>query len=492
MASPPALHRCPLVFLVAAPLVALVCTATAACQPDFDRKAASVTELCARYNGFDRNQDGVTELNQLTPMASVPTRFAPVGSVVILVEARLLREPRPRQAGVKETGEPGDLVLPTLPARKLSPESEPPKLLTVLRASLNTFAADVASLAYDVFLVSADLYAGPRHQDGETLLAIRRFLSEVRGAVPDLRGVILVGSFPEALLVRQCWWPHREPTITLNVAQAGAQTFRDVDVIDNRGGPAAYSDSSDIVLADLDGRWDQIYHQGRETVPGFIAVFPAGDSDRASCTTRHYELFQDPHEDFFFIHDGDYRTEAVPPASLRFIREGAENSECAPQDLPARNPIALPEIALSRINPRHVGVRPDPDIVGTAGERLLGSDGLPQAVTLAGATTEGWRVWKYHRATELRLLNEYLARNHAWHMGANPDRYPACLSYDFGSAMPALCTLFPQWRGFSAPGMDGSSTSVMRRLSPKAMSYRRTSVVSARTSGICSGTARFG
>ena len=82
------------------------------------------------------------------------------------------------------------------------------------------------------------------------------------------------------------------------------------------------------------------------------------------------------------------------------------------------NIIAKPEIGVSRINPYHVAVNPDPSITGSDGRRLLDAAGNPQTVSSAAplfntGNTQSSTLFN-HRDFDLerRLLISYFDRNH--------------------------------------------------------------------------------
>ncbi|MFQ5810923.1 MAG: hypothetical protein ACE5JM_15000, partial [Armatimonadota bacterium] len=162
--------------------------------------AATTEDLCARFSGYDINNDGLIEIEGLRPMPIHPAaRLARQGLVIVLVEERLL-SPLP--------GEGGNLDL---------------------RPSLSAFVEDLGREGWDGLTIVARVYSGPVHQDGRTLLAMRRFVAALDEQFLDFAGVVLVGDFPEAYLVRSCNW-RKHTKITLNKGKPNEQRFQDEEV----------------------------------------------------------------------------------------------------------------------------------------------------------------------------------------------------------------------------------------------------------------------
>jgi hypothetical protein len=386
----------------------------------------AVQRLCRQFSDYDHNGDGTAEITRLRLIDSrqAATEGDPEpGAVLVLVEPRLLR--------------PG----------------EPSATLPDLSPALRTFAGDLSAEGHDVYVILASVYAGDRHQDGRTVLALRRFLRQAWRQI-NLRGAVLVGNFPEATLVRQYYW-HKQTPITLNQGQPNERRFEEaVDYLRDRAELVAWR--ADLVLADLDGRWDDVYCEEPEDLPYFIAVFPEG-AEVAEGVSADCEFGTDTFEDFFFIHDGKWRMEAVGEGRLRFAHLPDENDECSEDDLALPNPMARPDILVSRINARHAGVRPRAGIEGAGDQSLLDANGLPQAVTFADqeSTPRGVGMWEPCERTERQLLVEYFERNHRYRTGDYvAARKPACIATEFGSSLPEARQAFREWRDFEEPGYD--------------------------------------
>jgi hypothetical protein len=392
----------------------------------FGHGRSVVGELCSRFSDYDHNGDGTSEIVSLRLIDSRAARMEDKGqaeTVLVLVEPRLVRG--------------GD-----------SPE------LPSLMPSLATFADDLAEEGYRVHLVEAGVYAGDRHQDGRTVLALRRFLREVWLRAGSLRGVLLVGDFPEAAIVRQYFW-HKHTPITINQGRPNERKFGEaVDYIRDRAELVAWR--ADLVLADLDGRWDEVYQEERAELPYFVAVLPEG-AEIADGVSGDVEFGTDAFEDFFFVHDGKWRTEAIADGKLRFEQLPDENDECSADDRALPNPLARPDILVSRINARHAGVRPMSEVEGANGQSLLDEAGLPRAITFPDkeSTPRGVGMWEHCEQTERQLLVEYFKRNHRYRTGDYLwARRPACIATDFPSSLPAAREAFAEWHDFDEPGYD--------------------------------------
>ncbi|HJN14149.1 MAG TPA: hypothetical protein QGH10_01600 [Armatimonadota bacterium] len=391
----------------------------------FSAKRAIVALACREFSDYDHNGDGTVEINALQLQGiSKPAdeALADRDTVLVVVEPRLLA-----------TGDADELA--------------------DLQPALRMHAADLAAEGYDAFVVSAQVYAGPRHQDGRTVLALRAFLRGIWRDLPDLRGVVFVGNFPEAALVRQYYWTKNTP-ITLNEGKPGERKFEEkVEYIRDKAELVAWR--AEIVLADMDGQWDGVYHEAERQVPYFIAAYPDGVQASDSVSDA-YEFGTDSFQDFFLIDDGKWTMEAMGKGKIRFSLLDDENDECAPDDLAQPNPMARPEISVSRINAYHAGVEPKASLPG-ASVPLLDEDGVPQVVEFAEAdqAPRGVGVWEHSDATERQLLIEYFDRNHRYRQGEFADaRRPSCISTEFGTSIPHARKTFREWRDFDDPNHD--------------------------------------
>ena len=391
-----------------------------------DRERATLARLCARFSPHDLNADGIPEIEALHPLdlwAAPATGRR--GLVLVLLEERLAR---PLPGG---------------------PEN------TELRPALRTFVQDLAQEGWAADVVTARVYAGPVHQDGRTLLALRRFLVALRQQVPAFAGVVLLGDLPEAYLVRSYnWWKHEK--LTLNAGKPTERKFEDgpVHYLRTRAEPVALR--ADLILADLDGKWESCYHQERVEIPYAVAVFPAGEQPHGG-RTRDFETGTDAFEDFFWVNDGHYQFRVLGDGAAEMVPDSRENEECTPDDLRLPNPLARPDISVSRINVRHIALRPKLSVRGRDGQGLLSAAGLPQPVAFASERdVPHWlSVWEHDPVLERRLLLEYFSRNHRYRRGEFAASYrPASFAHGLGSGMEELRQAVPSWSGFNEPGYD--------------------------------------
>ncbi|MCC7493911.1 MAG: hypothetical protein IT204_16260 [Fimbriimonadaceae bacterium] len=368
---------------------------------------------------LDLDADQAAEVARWQPLESLPGPGPAAPGVLLLVEERLTQ--------------PGT-----------GPDLQP-ALAGWLRALTREGWAAAA--------VATAVYAGPRHQDGLTLLALRRCLQAVRREYPNLQAVVLVGAFPDALLVRQyAWWKH-EP-LTLRRKQPDEQTFKE-PVHFLRAVPEVVAMRADIVLGDLDGRWDEVYHLPRTKLPTWYLVYPQGRTAAAEGATAAEQGGLE-FEDFFLAQDG----------ALTVRQEGARwhatvapegNAECAPADLTLANPLPLPELAVSRLDARHAAVMPDPQIVDAQGRHLLDAQGRPQALEFATAevTPHPHRLWVLDERREREMLLDWCARRQRWSAGAyQADRRPANIGIGWGSSVQDARRALPEWADFREPGYD--------------------------------------
>jgi hypothetical protein len=289
-----------------------------------------------------------------------------------------------------------------------------------LPARLRRLKADLRLEGLFSRFIKARVYAGQRHQDGRTLLAMRSFLTAVRTELPRLQGVILVGAFPEAMLVRLFMWRKNN----LNF-QVGDTMHEGVNIL--CAVPQIVAHRADLVLGDLTGDWDAIYREAPSQIPSWEAIpdpTMGDDWPRANTvfksTEFHFET--SPFQDFFWIKDAVYALLASPPeqpdriwAQIHHLRF---NPELAADDRLLPNPIARPDVAVSRINAYNVAVRPDPAVVGTDGRCFLDANGEPQAFHTNQDLDLLGEGMVRDPVLERRLLVEYFDRNHQYRSGA--------------------------------------------------------------------------
>ena len=243
-------------FLGSLPLVA---------APEPQEATSDVVALCERFNGFDLDGDGHAEFERLEPLG------AQAGSgprVVVLVEERLLDE----AAGAAGWD---------------------------LRPRVARLVADLAAEGRSAVALSVRLGASARHQDGLYVLALREALRAF-AAEGELAGALLVGHFPDAFIVRTVNW-RKSGDITLRKGADDETVHRGVRYV--RRVPEDVAHRADLVLADLDGRWEEVYVQPRTGLEAVTAVYadviPGAGGPCVDLERRDVEF-----EDFFHVSDG--------------------------------------------------------------------------------------------------------------------------------------------------------------------------------------------
>ncbi len=352
--------------------------------PQATARDESLDAVCARFPGRDQDADGSAEILRLEKLAAASCADAAAPLVLALVEGRLLDQ----KGGA-------------------------------LRVCLERWLADLAAEGFRAALVRADLYGGARHQDGLTLLALREFLRAVCAADPALAGVVLVGAFPEAFLVRTVNW-RKHCELTLNRGTDREKAFAEpIDFLSTV--PEGVAHTCDLVLGDLDGRWERLYTQPRERLPYWHAVFPDGVPEGGGIA-QDFERGGLVYEDFFHVNDGHLEVrEVLDPqgnvAALHVIPlDEVRDAECSAADRERSNCIARPDVLVSRLNAR--GVAAD-------------------------------------AAQETRLLLEYFERNHRYRTGElDPVFQPASISHGLGSGYGVLKEAAAEWAALAAPELD--------------------------------------
>jgi len=299
---------------------------------------------------------------------------------------------------------------------------------TALADRLDRLVADIRREGTDCRLISARLYEGGAQKDGWVLLALRRFLQQARGGL-GLTAVVLVGRFPEAQILRRWpWAPAFERTIG-GVATAGRRYLAvDAELV---------AASADVVLGDLTGRWEQQYRPSVTTRA--LYLLPTGaDATHADWLRTGHEISGNVVEfepevttrDVFYLDEARIQQNLVGPVARVRIDQFRGDPEIATASRALPNPIALPEIAVSRINAFHVAVRLPTDrslATGTRGRLLDGAvtdtSGRPtpftSTVNYATEPSADPAVWVIRPdefepdpILERRLLADYLDRNH--------------------------------------------------------------------------------
>ncbi len=346
----------------------------------------TVGEIAARYTNFDLNGDGIREINWLRVASWEPARCSgasPNGMVIVLVDPRLY---------VDKAGRWIEMA-----------------------SRIVRYRDDLVADGYCPRFVEADVYKGAVHQDGRTLLALRRFLKDVRASYLSLRGVVLVGSFPEAALIRR-------PLVRLDnrdveLQHGGKKTG--VNILDMH--PERINARGEIVLGDLDGKWETLYRQAPEDLPWLTLMPQTSASWPVSGQTLTTTVFSSQvarWEDFFYINDAQVTklSETATTISVRIDSSAQANAELTTSDKAQPNPIARPELTVSRINAKGIALSPSVPRADRDGRLPLAADGKPQPLIYDSDVTLSL---DYDFAVEQRILMDYFDRNHAFRTGSN-------------------------------------------------------------------------
>jgi hypothetical protein len=334
----------------------------------------------------------------------------------------------------------------------LAPSAEAAGEEHALRPRLQRMVEDLAGEGWSAALVSVELPGGGPHRDGLRLLALRELLRGVAARAP-LAGVTLVGRFPDALLVRTCNW-RRRGDLELHRGTPAARRFEDAPYL--RRVPEDVAHRADVVLGDLDGRWEERYRRERTELATVLAVFPGGipeEGGEAAAVERGSVAF----EDFFLVDDG--RLELDESCEVLFVRldDRDADRECGERDRRRPNALPVPEVAVSRLDARGTALRPAVGVVGVDGQGLLDADGNPRTVRFASAEeVPRWlSVWEHDPGLERRLLAEALDRNHGYRSGAaRVVRRPASFAHDLGSGYRSVEGAAEDWEDEDRGALD--------------------------------------
>ncbi|MGB1013923.1 MAG: FG-GAP repeat domain-containing protein, partial [Nannocystaceae bacterium] len=262
-----------------------------------------------------------------------------------------------------------------------------------------------------------------RHQDGRTLLAMRRVLKRAKVLFPKLQGTLLIGAFPEAMLVRRWVWKRGDKGevtiggVKYNCKQGTCPSADYVRIV-----PELISHRADLVLADLNGKWEDLYVEKKTELESIEAIPQGGLSkvtNGATITSTKFDVETERFEDFFWLKDDRYTILENGQKLKMRIYTGLQNPELASSDKNRKNPIAHPDIFVARINAKNVSHFPDKTFKDRRGEGFLDANGQPQ-ILYTSAPIEPTAYLKRNITFERDLLVEYLDRNHAFRVGGNP------------------------------------------------------------------------
>ncbi|MDQ2645555.1 MAG: hypothetical protein M3020_17185 [Myxococcota bacterium] len=352
----------------------------------------SVSSIVAGFQSYDINGDGIREIESLSFLAGEETNpNASQGRVLVLYDPRLTSDdPSNGVSGLQ------------------------------MRLQLALLRSDLFKENYQTHFIETKLYRGAVHQDGRTLLALRRMIKAIHQRYP-LKAVMLIGDFPESTIVRRVFVrSHIGP----EPRQIGSQTYSNIDFAES--GTEVVAPRSDLILSDLDGNWENVYRQESMTYRDVTLVpeLPAGGDFPVAgqtLTSSSYELRNTTVSDYFLVDDQSTSfREASGKIYLTIDSLNEPGPELSSADQALPNPIARPEIDVSRVNARHIAL--NPSLVynrSTDGQGLFGSDGKPRLVRLTGYD---YVQWKEDPTLERRVIADYLYRNHAFRLGGDRNK----------------------------------------------------------------------
>ncbi len=354
----------------------------------------SFQTLMSGYANYDLDGDGKAEINSLTSVFTNPWTYtpAPNGVVIVLVSPSLLTD---------------------------DPNIRMPRYQMALwLAGLGT---DMMADGFYPYFVEADVYHGSAHQDGRTLLAMRRFLRTVKNYYP-LTGVLMVGSFPDASIVRSVLvkgnaTPDAPASFTSGAEPVTGYTGQFLQL-----GNELITTRADIVLGDLDGNWESLYRPSLTATSYDALPFEPSDQYPESgqyIYTSRFSARTDTWNDVFYIQDHFVTPNQLGNGwlilSIASVDEPSPEATATDQQL--ANRIARPEILVSRIDPLRVAITPTapPDLDGKRSP--IGPDGRPQELRYDNPNVSV--NWFRDRSLERDLVADYIWRAHNFRQGSD-------------------------------------------------------------------------
>ena len=348
-------------------------------------------QLMNRFTPYDINGDTVKEINSLKPLFPNPEPYysTPNGVVIVLVDPKLVTDD------------------PNIQMSRFE-----------MSMWMSILGMDISADGFFPYFVEASVYDGAAHQDGWTVLALRRFLKDVRANYP-LAGVLLVGSFPDASIVRSVF--------------VKSQSYAD-SPIDLTSGPEPVDGSRRA----LPGPRRRVHHAARGDRAGrprrqLGGALPAvGDPDRLPgaaargfgglppgrqiLVTPHFNRQAGRHLPGRLLHRGPpgHAAERVPGPAAHAIwslksrapRRATRTSRCPTASRGRRSWSAASIPSAWRSCPPR---RPDLD-----GKSPLDASGRPQRLRYSYATSI---TWVRDRSLERKLVADYVARSHSFRLG---------------------------------------------------------------------------
>lgn len=379
-----------------------------------------LADVVKRFAPFDLDGDGRAEVVSLRTLAEAGEAKLPL--VVVLVEDRLLLDEAPEARSRVQLD------------------------FEELRARVLRYGADIATEGFRTLVVAAAAHTGPPHQDGRTVLALRRLFQRLHATSP-MAGAVLVGHFPDALLVRTCNW-RRNETLTLPGKDGKPMAF-EPKTTNVRCVPEIVAHRCDVVLADLDGDWERVYVPGPATLRSAWAVFgdTVPDAGGPCLALQEGELAV---TDVFHVRDGAAIADRA--AFTLHLDANDRDRECSAADRARGNPLALPDIAVSRIDARGIALVCSAEGPADALRRF----DVHQPIELPAARPAAAVTWQCALGRERGFLIDYFDRNHRFRTTPLPadHRKPAAIAHGLGSGLGALRAADAAWREFAEPGYD--------------------------------------
>ena len=378
---------------------------------------SQVLQMFDPFQNYDINDDGLEEIQLMWPLYTprVSPRTNP-NYVLILLDSRLMH--RYRGGATDDMG------------RSYSDDE-----LFQWNDDLYQYAYDLEAEGYSPYIIYTDVYGqeAPEHepvgQNGLTMLAMRRAIHRFYRCAQEtpgsLVGVTLVGSFPEARIYIHT--PRYTEDSCEDLCDSGFCPFRcstlpgdtDVPLLEVR--TRILSNSSDIVLSDMDGNWEDVYVLSEERTRMRFALNqsdPGADNSDTSPYSRRVRV-TDAHQDVQTLSDGfltaDTRVKHYSNAYTSLSRDVYldpidQFRELSRDDVVSGGQMAFPELHISRIDARGVARQPD-------ARTLVDRAGSPIPGYIEHGTNPANRRFIYDPVFELHLLAQYFDRNHSYRVG---------------------------------------------------------------------------
>lgn len=295
--------------------------------------ADDLSEIVNGFSSYDTNSDGFNEVESMTILTSsntLPSLDNNSKLLLVIIESRLIANDQ------RLHGENASLV-----------------------QTMRHYQQMLYEDGWHAVLVEAKIHASERHQDGLSVIALRRMFQKVKCSFPQFGGAVLVGSFPEAMLVRRWIWKRSDRAISFGELTFNSKGHPTADFLAIK--PEVISKRSDVVLCDLEGNSEEIYHEQPTTVES-ISVMPETIPETRDWPqwsqpfdTRRFSVTKRTYSDFFFINNSKYEYQQLPDGKVRFRGSSQmQVPETGAEDSKLPNPIRA--IDLCRPYPASVKV----------------------------------------------------------------------------------------------------------------------------------------